>query len=378
MNKNFLLGKLTPYRNNVNLIKNDQVTRDIIQQIIEAHNKYKSDYDKIANYFWKGNVKDTCKYLFSFLKNNVMYSVEPESRQSVKSPAAILATGNYKTGYNDCKHYSLFQAGVFDALNRQGKKIDWVYRFANYRLFNTTPHHVFVVVKINGVEYWCDPVLDSWNEKKPYINKIDKKMSLYSISGVGCCNMCAPKMRGSFGQPEIVGARSTRQSRRSGENCTGRKLAKYAPPLIAGRKAFLALVRLNVKRYALRLHKQLQSANRTALLEKWCALGGNAKVLEQTVNKAYDKYKRKHPAYIGEPLAVTLIATATPVIVALLKFLGKDQAADLAEGVQESAEQYSTNFPSGEGQTAGIGSINPIYYYAAGGLALLYYFTKKK
>ena len=123
MNSTFLLGKLTPFTNKSSLLVNNQNTTDIIKQIIETHNLYKKDYDKIAGYFWKGNTKQTCKYLFDFLKNNVKYSIEPDSRQSVKSPSAILATGKFANGYNDCKHYSLFQAGVFDALNRMGKKI---------------------------------------------------------------------------------------------------------------------------------------------------------------------------------------------------------------------------------------------------------------
>ena len=184
MNVGYLLGKLTPFANKKNMLVENQKTTDIIKKIIDTHNKYKSDYDNISNHFWKGNVKNTCKYLFDFLKKNVKYSIEPDTRQSVKSPAAILATGKFSDGGNDCKHYSLFQAGILDSLKRSGKQIDWCYRFANYKLFSSVPHHVFIVVKINGIEYWCDPVLDTWNEHKPYINKIDKNMSLYSISGI--------------------------------------------------------------------------------------------------------------------------------------------------------------------------------------------------
>jgi hypothetical protein len=394
-----LLGILPPYQNKKYLLVNNQTTTDIIKQIIEAHKLYAKDYDKIAGYFWKGSVKKTCKYLFDFLKHNVKYSIEPDTHQSVKSPAAILATGMFAHGKNDCKHYSLFQAGVLDALRRMGKKIDWAYRFANYKLLSTTPHHVFVVVTIDGVEYWCDPVLNKWNEKKPYINKIDKKMSLYTISGVGCygkpCD-CKTPAKDAFGQIELADMgrpsraqrkakrQARRAKRRGGEGCTGRTLPKFAPPAIIARKAFLALVALNFKKFAVKLHKQLNSPNRAALLKKWCSLGGSAKTLENTVNGAYNKWKRKNPGAIGEPVSVaTLITAATTIIAALAKFLGKENVAELAEGVNEGVTQLTdggtgTEEETGGEATSGVGAINPYIIYGALGLGAIYLLMKKR
>jgi hypothetical protein len=389
-----LLGILPPFQNKKFLLANNQTTKDIIKQIIEAHKLYAKDYDKIAGYFWKGSVKATCKYLFEFLKHNVKYSIEPDTHQSVKSPAAILATGMFAHGKNDCKHYSLFQAGVLDALRRMGKKIDWSFRFANYKLLSTTPHHVFVVVTIDGVEFWCDPVLSKWNEKKPYINKIDKKMSLYTISGVGCYNKPC-NCKDAFGQIELADMgrpsraqrkakrQARRAKRRGGEGCTGRTIPKFAPPAILARKAFLALVALNFKKFAVKLHKQLNSPNRAALLKKWCSLGGSAKTLENTVNGAYNKWKRKNPGAIGEPVSTaTLITAATTIIAALAKFLGKQDVAELAEGVQEGVTQLTdggtgTEETGGE-TTSGVGAINPYIIYGAIGLGAIYLLSKKR
>ena len=115
-------------------------------------------------------------YTIARTKNNVKYKIEPDTRQSVKSPSAILSTGIYKNGYNDCKHYSSMIAGILDALTRRGIKINWCYRFSNYKLFNTVPHHVFCVVNCFGNEICIDPDLNRFNEKKQYINKIDKKI----------------------------------------------------------------------------------------------------------------------------------------------------------------------------------------------------------
>lgn len=174
--REFLLSKLAPFQNNKVLIYNNQNTDDIITVLLKAHNLYKNEYDKICGYFWRGNIENTCRFIWYFLKQNVKYKVEPDTRQSVKSPSAILSTGIYKNGYNDCKHYSQMIAGILGALCRKGIKINWCYRFANYKLFTTVPHHVFVIVKTKDGEIWIDPVLNSYNNKKPYINKIDKKV----------------------------------------------------------------------------------------------------------------------------------------------------------------------------------------------------------
>ena len=166
-----VLAKLTPYRKKQILLYNNQSTNDIIKTLLNAHVIYKSDYDKIGNMFWTGNTKTTCRNIFKFLKKNVPYKIEPDSKQTVKSPSAILSMPG------DCKHYSQFIGGVLSSICRKGKKINWCYRFANYKLFGDIPHHVFCVVKdSDGNEIWIDPVLHSFDYKKPYINKIDKKI----------------------------------------------------------------------------------------------------------------------------------------------------------------------------------------------------------
>jgi hypothetical protein len=183
MEVNKLLGKLKPFENKTVLVSNYQDSADIIKEIIKAHAKYAAEYDKISPYFWKGSTKSTAKYIFDYLKKNVDYDIEPDTKQTVKSPAAIIAQG-----YGDCKHYSLFIAGILDSLRRSGKPIKWAYRFANYKLFARTPHHVFVVADPKTKnEIWIDPVLEFFNNQKAYVNAIDKnykQMALYSISGV--------------------------------------------------------------------------------------------------------------------------------------------------------------------------------------------------
>jgi len=183
---NTLINKLEPFLGKKDVIVYNQDTTDIIDGILSNHQKYASEYDKIYRYFIEDDNTDQTAYnVWCFLKDNFSYVIEPEKMQILRSPAAIL--GSNRNGI-DCKGYATFAAGIMSAWKRNaGKKFDVVYRFASYDAFDKTPQHVFVVIKEDGNEYWIDPVLDEYDQKKqPYFYK-DKKindMALIALSGV--------------------------------------------------------------------------------------------------------------------------------------------------------------------------------------------------
>lgn len=182
MTKDILLQSLPPYRGEKQLITGTQKVSDIINEILTAHELFSPDYDRICGYFAGGSVRQICDRLVTFCRSAIKYRIETEQMQTVKSPAAILAQ---HTG--DCKHYASFIGGVLDALNRQGKKIKWRYRFASYSPMNREPEHIFVVVEDEGREIWCDPTPGA-DKVRPFW-QIDKKakvkgMALMRVSGI--------------------------------------------------------------------------------------------------------------------------------------------------------------------------------------------------
>jgi hypothetical protein len=184
MESSLLIGKLPPYQNNAVLVQRNQTVYDIINEVLEAHELFRRDYDNIAADFWTGDIETTARKIFDFLKRNVRYKIETEGKQTTKSPAAILAHG-----IGDCKHYASFINGVFDAINRKyNQNINWFYRFASYNFFDREPAHVFAVVKKNGREIWIDPVLDRIDKRvePSYFldKKVKSKMALTRISGL--------------------------------------------------------------------------------------------------------------------------------------------------------------------------------------------------
>ena len=174
-----LLSKLKPYVGSATILKYDQGTNDIIKELLNSHLEYQKEYDKIYPYFMGRNVLETCKNIFNFLKKNVKYNIEPGSRQTLKSPSSILAQG-----YGDCKQYSQFIGGILDAIKRNKNGVEWCYRFASYNNEKQIQHVFVVALDKQGNEIWIDPVLKTFNQRKDYTYKVDKKpMALYKISG---------------------------------------------------------------------------------------------------------------------------------------------------------------------------------------------------
>lgn len=181
--KDLILSKLPAYTGSKQVLIDDQNTDDIIKGILENHEKYKDDYDKISEYFVGRNDINTAKNVYTFLKKYVPYYIEPSKFQTLRSPSAILSI---KQGA-DCKSYASFVNGIFDSLNRKGIfKIPLAYRFASYK--NTrNPGHVFAVLYPgNENEIWVDNVLENFNEKKQptYFKDKKLKMALVSMSGL--------------------------------------------------------------------------------------------------------------------------------------------------------------------------------------------------
>ena len=185
ISRNLLIGKVSPFLGKKEIVVANQDTVDIIDAIVRNHYKYSDEYDKIYRFFVGDTVEDTAFNVWCFLKDEFRYNIEPEEMQILRSPGAILASNIIGI---DCKGYATFACGVMDAYRRNtGKKFEVFYRFASYDAFDNTPQHVFAVVKERGVEYWIDPVLDQFDEKKqPYFYK-DKKiknMALVAMSGI--------------------------------------------------------------------------------------------------------------------------------------------------------------------------------------------------
>ena len=179
---NIIINQLRPYKGQYKSIRKRQSIQDLMDDILDKHKKEEPEADKIAKLFWRGSARATGQYLFDFCKENLIYKEELTENQSVKALGAILIEKKV-----DCKNYSLFIVSICCALRRMGYPIAAKYRFAIYTdkpdAKGVRSGHVFAVIMDNGREIWCDPVVDSFDQRTPkYIKHTDK---IPPMSGVG-------------------------------------------------------------------------------------------------------------------------------------------------------------------------------------------------
>jgi hypothetical protein len=331
MQKNLLLGRLKTFGGNSKMLVRDQQVPDIISAMLSAHKLYASEYDKISKDFYSGDGVQTAKKLFEFLKKNVRYKIESDKNQRIMSPSAILSLGK-----NDCKNYALFIMGVLDSLKRKGLINNKIYyRFASYKLLDEIPHHVFAVIQDqDGNEYFIDPVLSKFDERKTYYHKIDKEpnMPLYSVSGINNNNQVGlfkKKKPAPVSTQQITAAPVAASAPAPAPTQKKKIVLKIA--LAPARGSFLLLVGLNFMGLATKLQNAFN--NRADETQNWWKnLGGNPNEL---LRKTQQGAKKKRllgadvefasEGQIGVVAAGTAAAAATsaPILIKLAEFLSK-------------------------------------------------------
>lgn len=331
MQKNLLLGRLKPFGGNSQMLVRDQQVPDIISAMLSAHKLYASEYDKISKDFYSNGGVQTAKKLFEFLKKNVSYKIESDKNQRIMSPSAILSLGK-----NDCKNYALFIMGVLDSLKRKGiinNKI--YYRFASYKLLDEIPHHVFAVIQDqNGNEYFIDPVLSKFNERKTYYHKIDKEpnMPLYSVSGIGSqVGLFKKKKPAPVTTQQIPGSAPVAAAPAPVAVPKEKKKIVLKIALAPARGSFLLLVGLNFMGLATKLKNAFDTrADETQ--NWWKNLGGNPNELLRKTEQGAKKKRLlgsdvefASEGQIGVVAAGTAAAAATsaPILIKLAEFLSK-------------------------------------------------------
>lgn len=409
------ISSLLP-RTNLNrvVLVDEQDVDDIIDAVETRHQKYAANYDKISQLFWKGSAHKTAEALFNFLKANVKYKIESDKDQTVRSPEALIAMG-----YGDCKHYAAFITGVLASLRRKGYPIGPVmYRFSGYNPLADDLHHVFAVLKDGNQEVWIDPVLNTFNDKKQYSYYQNSTVGhmLSEISGIpgegvgnifddikkgfnntvkkveskvqqaahdvqqGAKNTVTQVQRGAQNtvqkstkaaaqqvHAQQVNAQNlkkgfviTKSNVQKGADNTVQKVKKVVletnPLTVAGRNAFLALLKMNAFNIAHRLYDFIHTskANENELRAKWESIGGNYSNLENNINQGIDAYVKRmnmtragynqqqafmngyaeefvFPYYIGgmsdasygrvmglDPITISALMTAAATVIAIL------------------------------------------------------------
>ena len=315
------------------LVVDRHSTADIITLILQEHNRYKPQYDKIAPSFWKGSAEATAKNLYKFLKDNIQTVTESADVQTVKSPARFIADG-----HGDCKHYTSFVCGVVDALARAGYPISCKYRFTADRP-GAPVHHVFSVIDTAQGERWLDGILSGYDVRNKFYNIKDYPM-LYSISG------------SQVGKWDPFTRNRDMHPNRGLKLLDKAKNVTLKVSLSTARNAFLALVKINMFNLARRLDMAIQSPATSEKTKRiWRNLGGDVTALQKSIEVGRAKpmigsiYENSYIG-TGEPVSTTtLITLATAVLAAFTEVLktSNKEKNQIAEAVPPGINNLLTD-----------------------------------
>lgn len=139
--------------------------QDIVREVLEAHQEFYRETDQFAKRIQGNNRKETFKNIWSFLRNEIDYKLDPPGEQFSKSPSRIISDG-----FSDCKGYSIFTGSVLENL-----QIPYFFRFVDFAPMSKEPTHVYVVgILEDGKEYPIDACWQFPGKQKTYTYKQDE------------------------------------------------------------------------------------------------------------------------------------------------------------------------------------------------------------
>jgi hypothetical protein len=285
------------------------------------------------------------------------------------------------------------------------------FRFASYRK-NKVPTHVYNYVVCNGKKYTFDSCVENLKESPRHTYIQDMKvqyltgspmMEQYTIEG--------REERRARRAERRENRQERREERKASGGRAGRAVKKVT--LAPVRNAFLALVRLNARGLAKKLNIAI-SKDESTTKGFWQKLGGNFDALKNAINAGKDKkplageskksrgrrgvglyYADTEEAYIGfDPATLTAVAgflaVAAPALIAAKNLFKKNRIADDEESgevitaeEEGQAERLPEGFEAadaeaGSGLNLGFKPSPLVIGGIVGGLALVYFLTKKK
>ena len=348
--------RLAPAKNLDKLAIDNQSTNDIIKQVLSQHVENVKEAKKICDLFEGGNLYQTSKNIWNFLKYEVPYKVEPSDKQTTKTISRMLFDAMTGKG-NDCKHYSGFTGAVLEACGYK----DWNYRFAGYSKYISVPTHVYCVAN-DGETIFIDAVINGFDLEKPYVLKIDKKikknMSLYKLSGVNDNDIYIGSWlsdglkavkKGASNLANFAGDKAKAAANLAVDLALKAKQALVTVSMQVPRNAFLLLMRANVRGWATGLKDKTFND-----LKWWTDIGGDRGALMSAIKAGsknarilgFDYNDTIYPSMIGgigEPLTITAaLASATPIIIKIESILDKAQkTADAANKLKTTTTKVS-------------------------------------
>lgn len=338
---------------------------DIIKAFFAEYEKAMQQGAKIAPLFQQKTFKESCFYVWNFIKYAIKYKVDPDGTQTIQLPSHLLNVS--RSG--DCKSKTLLSAAIIGNFNFNGKQPIITIRFVNYQNINAYTH-VYCIATLDNESFIIDTVWHSFNSQKSYNSKKDFVMKINSVSGFS--EAYTETIDGKKTKKKREQKRKERKEKKEKKKASGKGLFNKAKKigLATPRASFLALVNVNARGLA----NKLYNAPKDKVTRIWQALGGNP----EKIYKAIAKGHAKKP-FLGERVNVSvegigelvtaatiasLLTSAAGILAAfapILKMVDKNKKAkdgDLAEDEQNTDDIISEAKESGGDVTIPDGEVS--------------------
>lgn len=121
------------------------LNNDVVRSELACYERWKEQPCELVQNL-RGSVDERCEAIFAYLTDHVVYKLDDEGNQYIKSPARLL-----KDGCGDCKSLTMFLACCLHCMG-----IEHIIRFVNYDGGNQYTHVYPVAIDEDGNEIALD------------------------------------------------------------------------------------------------------------------------------------------------------------------------------------------------------------------------------
>lgn len=176
-------GLVAPMTGQVRVTHQDGMTSQIIAEVLDVSAESAGQTARLAEALKGATPLESCQNVFRFVRKNVRYKLDPNGKQFIKSPAAVIGTG-----FCDCKGYA---TTINDLLRCLG--IRCAFRFVSFTA-STSVTHVYTVAwpTPGGPLVVLDACLPRFNQQKPYTHHEDHMTQISRVSGIAPAGSANP------------------------------------------------------------------------------------------------------------------------------------------------------------------------------------------
>ena len=299
-----------------------------IELMIKTIQNSRKQVEKLSKHLFDSDYKQACFNVWHWLITNIPFQNDTPGREEIRTPARSWSDKKNGTGI-DCDDFTTFGACLL--IN-----MDYIPNIRVVAFLGRLNYsHVYLTYK----DVIIDAVMKAFNEHPAHITKFkEMPIPVYGLSGLD----------------EIGKIKIGKKLKKAAQKVT--KFVKKTNPVLAtGRGALRLLLSVNFRGMATKLASNKDGMQKAiSVFEKFGGKGSNLEksiekgkfkkpIFDKSAKELQQKLKETEVEGLGDPTIAALIASATPLLVALKPILDKIKEAKDKEEASTTPDQNTAN-----------------------------------